>query len=86
MLDELKAQCAVIAPAYPQAGRRTVGGYQLVRGVPVEKTVVARDPLCPVRQSHLPTLLEQSSRPDLVGYIPLSAWGGAYSSQTERAD
>jgi len=72
MLDELKAQCAVIAPAYPQAGRRTVGGYQLVRGVPVEKTVVARDPLCPVRQSHIPTLLEQQTRPGLVGYIPLS--------------
>ncbi len=73
MLDELKAQCAVIAPAYPQAGRRTVGGYQLVRGVPVEKTIVARDPLCPVRQSHVPTLLaQQTTRPELVGYIPLS--------------
>ncbi|HEY9745264.1 MAG TPA: four-carbon acid sugar kinase family protein [Oculatellaceae cyanobacterium] len=72
MLDELKAQCAVIVPAYPQEGRRTVGGYQLVRGIPVEKTVVARDPLFPVRQSHLPTLLEQASRPEIVGYIPLS--------------
>lgn len=72
MLDELKAQCAVIVPAYPQEGRRTVGGYQLVRGVPVEKTVVARDPLFPVRQSHVPTLLEQASRPEIVGHIPLS--------------
>jgi D-threonate/D-erythronate kinase len=72
MLDELKAQCAVIAPAYPQQGRRTVGGYQLVRGIPVEKTIVARDPLFPVRQSHVPTLLEQSTKPGLVGYIPLS--------------
>jgi D-threonate/D-erythronate kinase len=71
MLEEMKAQCAVIAPAYPQEGRRTVGGYQLVRGIPVEK-VVGRDPLCPVRQSHLPTLLEQQSTPELVGYIPLS--------------
>jgi uncharacterized protein YgbK (DUF1537 family) len=72
MLEAMQAECAVIAPAYPQAGRRTVGGYQLVRGIPVEKTFVARDPLCPVRQSHLPTLLEQQSRPGLVGYIPLS--------------
>jgi uncharacterized protein YgbK (DUF1537 family) len=72
MLDELKAQCAVIVPAYPEEGRRTVGGYQLLRGVPVEKTIVARDPLFPVRQSHVPTLLEQASRPELVGYIPLS--------------
>lgn len=72
MLEEMKAQCAVIAPAYPQQGRRTVGGYQLVRGIPVEKTVVARDPLFPVRQSHLPTLLGQQANPELVGYIPLS--------------
>jgi uncharacterized protein YgbK (DUF1537 family) len=72
MLDELKAQCAVIVPAYPEEGRRTVGGYQLLRGVPVEKTIVARDPLFPVRQSHVPTLLEQASRPELVGHITLS--------------
>lgn len=72
MLDELKAQCAVIVPAYPQEGRRTVGGYQLLRGIPVEKTMVARDPLFPVRQSHLPTMLEQASRPELVGHVPLS--------------
>lgn len=72
MLDELKAQCAVIVPAYPQEGRRTVGAYQLVRGIPVEKTVIARDPLFPVRQSHVPTLLEHATKPGLVGYIPLS--------------
>lgn len=72
MLDELGAQCAVIVPAYPQEGRRTVGGYQLVRGIPVEKTLIARDPLFPVRQSHVPTLLEQATKPGLVGYIPLA--------------
>jgi uncharacterized protein YgbK (DUF1537 family) len=72
MLDELKAQCAVIVPAYPEESRRTVGGYQLVRGIPVEKTIVARDPLFPVRQSHLPTMLEQSTKPEIVGHIPLS--------------
>ncbi len=72
LLDELKAQCAVIVPAYPTEGRRTVGGYQLVRGVPVERTVVARDPLFPVRVSHVPTLLEQASKPEIVGHIPLS--------------
>ena len=71
-MEALHAQCAVIAPAYPQEGRRTVGGYQLIRGVPVEKTVVARDPLFPVCQSHLPTLLEQTGPPEMVGHIPLS--------------
>ncbi len=72
MLDELKAQCAVIVPAFPQEGRRTVGGYQLVRGIPVEKTLMARDPLFPVWQSHVPTVLEHATKPELVGYIPLA--------------
>ena len=35
-LDELKADCVLIAPAFPQEDRRTVGGYQLVQGMPVE--------------------------------------------------
>jgi D-threonate/D-erythronate kinase len=73
MLDELKAECVAIVPAYPDENRRTVGGYQLVRGIPVEKTEVARDPLCPVRQSHIPTLLEQSTKaPNIIGHIQLS--------------
>ncbi len=72
MLDVLQADCAVIAPAYPQEGRRTVGGYQLVQGIPVERTTVGRDPLAPVRMSHIPTLLEQMTTPEIVGYIPLS--------------
>jgi uncharacterized protein YgbK (DUF1537 family) len=77
MLDELNADCMVIAPAYPAEGRRTVGGYQLVRGVPVEKTDASRDPLCPVRQSHVPTLLKQSLQKqgldeEMVGHIELS--------------
>lgn len=73
MLHELGADCAVIVPAFPQEKRRTVGGYQLIKGTPIERTQVVRDPLFPVRQSHIPTLLEQATNsPELVGYIPLS--------------
>lgn len=71
-LDELEADCVVIVPAFPQEGRTTVGGYQLVHGTPVERTFVVRDPLFPVRQSHIPTLLGQQTNPSWVGYIPLS--------------
>jgi D-threonate/D-erythronate kinase len=59
-LDTLGWDCAVLAPAFPQEDRCTVGGYQLLRGLPIEQTEVARDPLFPVRQSHIPTLLRQS--------------------------
>src|SRR5829696_1376949 len=47
---------AVVAPAFPAAGRATVGGVQLVRGTPVHETEFADDPKAPVRQGHLPTL------------------------------
>ncbi|MGE0199329.1 MAG: four-carbon acid sugar kinase family protein [Candidatus Melainabacteria bacterium] len=77
LINVLGFDCAVIVPAYPSQGRLTVGGYQLVDGVPVERTAVARDPLFPVRSSHIPTLLRQAlaeygENDDQVGFIPLS--------------
>src|SRR5215212_10580436 len=48
---------AVVAPAFPAAGRTTVGGVQLVRGVPVHETEAKNDPRTPVREGHVPTLL-----------------------------
>lgn len=48
---------AVVAPAFPAAGRTTVRGVQLVRGVPVNETEAADDPRTPVSEGHLPTLL-----------------------------
>jgi uncharacterized protein YgbK (DUF1537 family) len=47
----------VVAPAFPAAGRTTVGGTQLVYGVPVDETEMANDPHTPVRVAHVPTLL-----------------------------
>jgi 4-hydroxythreonine-4-phosphate dehydrogenase len=49
----------LVAPAFPEAGRVTVGGYHLVHGVPVERTEVGHDPGSPVRGSYLPHLLDQ---------------------------
>ena len=48
---------AVVAPAFPDAGRTTVRGTQFVRGVPVNETEVRNDPQTPVREAHVPTLL-----------------------------
>ncbi len=72
ILDELRWKAVIVAPAYPDEGRRTIGGYQIVRGLPVGQTEIVRDPLFPVRESHLPTLLGKTSDPSIVGYIPLS--------------
>jgi uncharacterized protein YgbK (DUF1537 family) len=48
---------ALVAPAFPSAGRTTRGGVQLVRGVPVHETEAKYDPRTPVREGHIPTLL-----------------------------
>ena len=50
----------VVAPAFPAAGRTTVGGVQLVHGVPVHETEMRNDPRTPVREGHIPTLLAGS--------------------------
>src|ERR671921_2120709 len=47
----------VVAPAFPAAGRATVGGTQRVHGVPVDETEMANDPHTPVSEAHVPSLL-----------------------------
>lgn len=65
------AELAVVAPAFPEAGRLTVGGYQLVNGVPVALSAYGRDPLAPVRDSYLPALLAASG--EKTGHVGLSS-------------
>ena len=48
----------ILAPAFPAAGRITVGGYHMVHGVPVERTEVGQDLGSPVRGSYLDHLLD----------------------------
>ena len=57
-LGATRREKAVVAPAFPGAGRTTVGGLQLVRGLPVQETEARKDPRTPVHEGHLPTLLE----------------------------
>ncbi|NLM93948.1 MAG: four-carbon acid sugar kinase family protein [Firmicutes bacterium] len=70
VMDAAGAEAAFFIPALPALGRTTVGGFHLVRGVPVSQTEIARDLISPVTESHIPTLLAgQCQRP--VGHIPL---------------
>jgi uncharacterized protein YgbK (DUF1537 family) len=65
-LEATGHETAVVAPAFPAAGRATVGGVQMVRGTPVHETEFADDPKTPVRQGHLPTLLADAI-PEVIG-------------------
>ena len=74
ILEVLKWDAAVIMPAFPQEGRITVGGYQLLRGIPIERTEMAMDPHSPITESHLPTLIKSQlgeNLADIVGVIDL---------------
>lgn len=72
VLNVLNWDAAVIAPAFPTVGRTTVGGYHLLKGMPLERTEFARDPQSPISQSHIPTLLaQQTGTPELVAHIDL---------------
>lgn len=57
---ELAAEKVIIAPAFPVVGRTTIKGRVLVDGIPVDQTQFADDPVSPVKESHIPTLLAQS--------------------------
>lgn len=56
----------LMVPAFPAAGRTTVGGLQLVDGVPLSQTEVARDPRGPVDRSRVADLLRQQSDLDVA--------------------
>ncbi len=74
MLDALEWDAAVIIPAFPQEGRTTIGGYHLLKGIPIERTEYARDPRFPIYESHIPTVLRselKNEQDELVDLIEL---------------
>ena len=74
IISELEFDASIIVPAFPTETRTTVGGYHLLKGIPIERTEMARDPHSPIFESHLPTLLKTQLKPeyqDLVGQIEL---------------
>ena len=74
MINILEYDAAIIIPAFPQEGRITVGGYHLLKGVPIGRTEIAMDPVSPILESHIPTLLRSQldeKEKDIVGTIDL---------------
>jgi uncharacterized protein YgbK (DUF1537 family) len=61
---------ALVVPAFPDAGRVTVGGLHLVDGVPLAETAAARDALNPVASSRVATILRQGTSRS-IAEIPL---------------
>ena len=59
MLDAIEYDAAIIAPAFIQEGRITIGGYQLLKGIPIERTDAARDTSAPIYDSYIPDILKK---------------------------
>lgn len=73
MLRALEMDASVIIPAFPSEGRITVGGYHLLKSVPIGRTEMAQDPHSPIAESHVPTLLKNQlgEYENLVAHIEL---------------
>ena len=56
----------VIAPAFPDAGRTTQNGIQLVDGIPVSKSIYANDPVHPAKTSKITDLIPASVKSAVV--------------------
>lgn len=66
VLDACGLSLAVVCPAFPAARRFLCAGVLHVDHVPVAQSAAGRDPVTPVRESHLPSLLaSQTQRPVL---------------------
>lgn len=71
VLDELGEKAiAIVVASFPDSGRITSGGYLLVNGVPVQQTDVAKDPVAPIIQSFIPSVIQQQSN-HLIAHIGL---------------
>ena len=57
VLAATRRKKVLVAPAFPSAGRETRGGTQLVHGEPVHETDLSKDPVAPVLESHIPSVL-----------------------------
>jgi uncharacterized protein YgbK (DUF1537 family) len=62
MLDARDVGIVVMCPAYPKAGRITIGGYHLVHGELIQNTEIASDTEFPIKESHIPSLLRHQSK------------------------
>ena len=63
-------EAAMVAPAFPAHKRTTVGGIHFVNGKTLSRTEVASDPVSPVDESHIPTLVRSQTKLK-VGHIGL---------------
>lgn len=71
LVDNLQMDAAIIFPAFPNEGRTTIGGYHLLKGVPIQRTEFSRDPSSPITESNILNLLKNQLSEDKADIIDL---------------
>ena len=61
VMNVVKPDCAVIAPAFPKYGRTTVSGVQYLHGRPLHETEFGTDPTAPVSDADIARRLAEGS-------------------------
>lgn len=71
LVETLELDAAIIFPAFPNEGRTTIGGYHLLKGVPIQRTEFSRDPSSPITESNIINLLKNQLGEDKADIIDL---------------
>ncbi len=71
LLNSLNFDAAVIFPAFPSEGRTTIGGFQLLKGIPLQRTEVSRDPAFPIMESNILNILRSSMEEEQIKSVDL---------------
>lgn len=74
--DVYEPDFIVVAPAFPEMGRTTMKGRQLLHGRPIEETQLANDPKTPVLRSEIPEIIKEQTD-GCVEAIAAGEWSGA---------
>lgn len=72
LLETSGKEVALVAPAYIEENRTTLGAYQLLGGIPIERTQCALDPKAPIYESYIPDILKKDLNhafENLIGII-----------------
>lgn len=69
LLEVSKKDAVIVVPAYIEEGRTTVGGYQLLNGLPIERTQCALDPKAPIYESYIPDILKKDLNSQIASLI-----------------
>lgn len=69
LLEAVGKDAAIVAPAYIEENRTTIGSYQLLDGVAIERTQCALDPKAPIFESYIPDIIKKDLNPQLHSYI-----------------